>query len=100
MDIGEVSKKSLTTSPWLVCVLPEPKFYIIVECDVLCESSSFVQAIFLLLSCYYVFHLSYPPKTKKALLFLQDYVLARPDNYETCAASYLAISADIKRCVQ
>ena len=80
-------------------VIPESKFCVIVERTVLCETSSFVEAIFLLLSCYYVFHLSYQAKTKK-ILFLQDYVLERPDSYETRVASYLAISADIKKCIQ
>ena len=70
--------------------------YIVIEKVVLYECSSFVQAIFLLISSYYVFHLSYPGKSKKVLLFIQDYVLERPDNYKPRNGSYLAISADIK----
>ena len=98
VDMSEFAKKSANTSPWFV--VHDSKFFIIVECSILCQATSFVDALFLLLSCYYVFHLSYQAKTKKILLFLQDYILGRPDNHESRVASYLAISADINKCIQ
>lgn len=77
----------------------DQKFFIVIERFVLCEASSFCQCLFLLLSSYYVFHLKYPDKCKKVLLFLQDYVLGQPDNFEVRKGAYLAIASDIKKCL-
>ena len=74
------------------------KFYVVVEHQILCESSTFSYCLFLLLSSFYVLHLEYPEKCKKVLLFLQDYVLGHPDTYQSRRGTYLALASDIKRC--
>lgn len=66
----------------------EGKFHVVIEQLVLCEAGSFTQCLFLLLSSFYVFHMKYPDKCKKALLFLQHYVLGQPDNYQVRKGSY------------
>ena len=65
----------MTSSPCLISLCgQEPKFYVIIERKVLCETSLFVQAVFLLLSSYYVFHLSYPDKRKSFIMY-NDYCI-------------------------
>ena len=72
------------------------QYFIIVEQFVVCEVSSFVQALFLMFSCYYVFNLEYPKHVRNVMLFFQDYIFCHPDS-ESRPANYMAISSDIKR---
>ena len=72
------------------------QYFIIVEQFVVCEVSSFVQALFIMFSCYYVFNLEYPKNIKNVMFFFQDYIFCHPDS-EGRPANYLAISCDIKR---
>ncbi len=65
----------------------------------LCEADTFSEGLFLLLSAYYVFHLSYPDRFKNTMFFMQDYLLGMPDNYQPRKGAYLAIASDIKRCL-
>ena len=78
----------------------EKKFYIVIEQEVLCEASSFSHCLFLFVSSYYVFHLQYPEKCEKVLLFTQGYILGQPDNYQCRRGNYLAIASDLKRCLE
>ena len=78
----------------------ERKFYLVIEQEVLCEASSLSHCLFLFVSSYYVFHLQYPEKSKKVLMFFQDYILGQPDNYLIRRGNYLAIASDIKRCLE
>ena len=77
----------------------DKRFYVVVEQEVLCQATSFSHCLFLLISSFFVLHLQYPEKVRKVLLFLQDYVLGQPDNYQNRRGTYLAISSDIKRCL-
>lgn len=100
-DIAIVAKRRpARPSPHMIIIKGrDRKFYILIEQIVLCEAASFSQGLFLLLSSYFVFHLKYPDKCKKVLLFLQDYVLGQPDNFKPRKGTYLAISSDIKKCL-
>ena len=73
----------------------ERKFYIVIEQAVLCEAASFSRCLFLFVASYYVFHLQYPEKSKKVLMFLQDYILGQPDNFLVRRGNYLAIASDL-----
>ena len=96
--MDSVGKYSPSNSPWLlVSGIKEPRFTIVVEQNILCDATSFVHGLFLLVSSYYVFHLRYPDKSKLVLLFLQDYIFGRPDMYEKRKAKYLATASDIKK---
>ena len=91
-------KNSPTNSPWLLSVKgKEYRFIVIVEQNILCHVTTFVQGLFLLVASYYVFHLRYPEKSKMVLLFMQDYIFGRPDMYEKRKGNYLALASDIKK---
>lgn len=73
------------------------KYHIVIEQLVVCEVDLFARCLFILLSSFYVFHLKYPDKCKKVLLFLQDYILEQPDNFQARKGDYLSKASDIKK---
>ncbi len=72
------------------------QYYIFVEQTVLFEVSSLPIALFLMFSCYYAFHVQYPPKALALLYFLQDYILGHPDSLKR-PSSYVAVMSDLNK---
>jgi len=64
--------------------------------SILCKSTRFSDALFLMFASYYIFNLKYPAKAKSVLYFLQDYIFGYADS---CGrnATYIATVSDIKR---
>ena len=70
------------------------QYFIFVEQTVLFEVSSLPLALFLMFSCYYVFHVDYPPKALGLFYFFQDYILGHPDSLKR-PTTYLAVISDL-----
>ena len=76
----------------------ERSYFIMLEQEVLCCTSSFSNALFLWVSSYYIFNLDYEKNTKKVLLFLQEYAFGQPEQFKK-SFIYLSVSTDIKRMI-
>ena len=74
----------------------ERSYFIMLEQEVLCCTSSFSNASFLWVSSCYIFNLDYGKNTKEVLLFLQEYVFGQPEQFKM-SSTYLSVSTDIKR---
>ena len=74
------------------------QYFLVTEQQIVCEVPSLQLAVFLCFSAYYVYNLAYPKEVKGVFLFFQDYVLEYPDSHKR-PGTYLAVAADIKRCV-
>ena len=72
------------------------EYYIICEQEVLCTTSSFCDALFLLFASYYTFNLEYPKQVQNILFFLQDHVLSFPDNLSR-PINYVTVVTDVKK---
>ena len=70
------------------------QYFIFVEKTVLFEVSSLPLALFLMFSCYYTYHVEYPPKALGLLYFFQDYILGHPDSLKR-PSTYLAVMSDL-----
>ena len=75
----------------------EDRFYIMTEGEMLCDCSSFSQAMFLQLAVHYVFNLQYDPTVYEPLLFLQEFVANVDDKFAKHSASFVSISSAISR---
>ena len=91
-------------SPSIAAFIDETNehYFIYIEGSILCKSTRFSDALFLMFASYYIFNLKYPAKAKSVLYFLQDYIFGYADS---CGmnATYLATVSDIKRhleCMQ
>ena len=71
-------------SPWMAEVSNEfeRSYFIMLEQEVLCYTSSFSNALFLWVSSYYIFNLDYEKNTKEVLLCLQEYVFGQPEQFK------------------
>lgn len=74
----------------------EFQYILIVEQRVICKTAAFSNALFIMFSLYYIFHLEYPKSVKNVMFFLQDYVLGYPDSLKRPGV-YLAKASDIKK---
>jgi len=85
-------------SPSIAAFIDESNehYFIYIEGSILCKSTRFSDALFLMFASYYIFNLKYPAKAKSVLYFLQDYIFGYADS---CGrnATYLATVSDIKK---
>ena len=79
----------LRTSPRIAAFVGDQaiQYFVLVEQRVLCQVSSFQQAMFVAFSSFYIFHLEYPKELKNVTSFLQDYIIAYPDSLRGLAHS-------------
>lgn len=77
----------------------KPQYFLFVEGMVLNKMETFCDAMFLLFSSYYIFHLEYPKSVKNILWFMQDYLLLYPNDSMHRSALYLSVTSDIKRYI-
>ena len=56
------------------------QYFIIVEQLVVSKVDCFVDALFVMSCCYYVFNLQYPKNIKNVMYFLQDHIFSHPDS--------------------
>ena len=95
----EVCKEPpVRTAPRIAAFVGEEavQYFISVEQRVLCQVPNLQQALFIMFSSFYVFHLEYPKQTKNAMFFFQDYVLSQPDSLKR-PGTYLGFMSDIKK---
>ena len=71
------------------------EYFIFVEGNVLCNTTRFTDALFLMFASYYIFNLKYPSQVKNVLSFIQDYIFGYPDSCGR-SATYVATVSDIK----
>ena len=88
-------------SPSIAAFIDESNehYFIYIEGTILCKSTRFSDALFLMFASYYIFNLKYPAKAKSVLHFLQDYIFGYADSFGR-NATYLATVSDIKRHLQ
>lgn len=73
-DLDEVvSRDPMRTAPRIAAFAGEERsqYFLIIEREVLCELTTFSQAIMVWFVSHYVFNLEYCPKTKEVALFFQ-----------------------------
>lgn len=75
----------------------ETQYFLLVEGMVLNKMETFCDAMFLLFSSYYIFHLEYPKPVKNILWFMQDYLVLYSDDSIPRSTLYLSVTSDIKR---
>ena len=85
-------------SPSIAAFIDESNehYFIYVKGIILCKSTRFSDALFLMFASYYILNLKYPAKAKCVLHFLQDYIFDYADSFGN-NATYLATLSDIKR---
>ena len=73
-------------------------YYIMVEQELLQETRSFKEAIFLLVAVHYIFNLEYDATVIEPLLFLQEFILNLKEKGRRSAV-YTAITSRLSRAV-
>lgn len=99
-DPNEIGKKEpKRNSPWIAeleVLDSDPTYFIYVEQEVLCSTSSFSKAVYYWFAAFYIFNLEYEENTNAVPTFVQEYVFGIPFVGKK-TSTYLSVSTDIQR---
>ena len=73
-----------------------PQYFIVVEQDVVMESTNFTSALYHLISTHYIFNISYNVTVKDVLFFIQRKVANFDDKSFKKSAVYLSVESGIE----
>ena len=74
----------------------DPEYFLFVEGEVICKSSSFFRMLMLRFISYYAFNLEYAKPIKEVGMFCQKNIFALPDQSKK-TATYLTVVSDISK---
>ncbi len=95
---GALSDSEISNAaPRIAAMVGDEKvqYFIFVEQTVVFDVSSLPIALFLMFSCYYAYHIQYPPKALGLFYFFQDHILGHPDSFKR-PSTYLAVMSDLR----